>query len=219
MPEPKHFLICPNAEHSEATGVLEIVPAISVWIEYHLKGQYPVPKFSWNINPNTGAISAVLDQNGVVASADLWYAQSCGVNHDGTNRRDFRVIHKDNPCTCGISAKGMCLNLKSLWNKVSLNATINKQGMREYDAMLPAPADGTWVAYMILITYENAYGTSQPIMLPGRPAGATPWTSKGFPPIPIDLPGKLAFTTEVSVWPQTFPYADCVGASCGTGLC
>jgi hypothetical protein len=28
MPEPKHFLMTPNAEHSEATGIFEIVPAI-----------------------------------------------------------------------------------------------------------------------------------------------------------------------------------------------
>jgi hypothetical protein len=41
----------------------------------------------------------------------------------------------------------------------------------------------------------------------------------GFPPIPIDFPGKLAFTTEVSVWPQTFPYPECTGKVCGDSLC
>ncbi len=27
LPEPKHFIMTPNAEHSEATGILEIVSA------------------------------------------------------------------------------------------------------------------------------------------------------------------------------------------------
>ncbi len=32
MPDPKHFLIVPNAEHSEATGILELLPAISTYM-------------------------------------------------------------------------------------------------------------------------------------------------------------------------------------------
>ena len=43
-----------------------------MFAEYLLKGEYPMPKFTWNINPATGGISAILDRNGVVASADLW---------------------------------------------------------------------------------------------------------------------------------------------------
>jgi len=39
-----------------------------------------------------------------------------------------------------------------------------------------------------------------------------------IPPIPHDLVGRLMFTTEVSVWPQTFPYADCSGTACGNEL-
>ena len=32
--------------------------------------------------------------------------------------------------------------------------------------------------------------------------------------LPKDMPGQLEFTTEVSVWPNTFPYEDCQGADC-----
>jgi PhoPQ-activated pathogenicity-related protein len=32
MPDPKHFLMVPNAEHSQATGILEVVPAIGSFI-------------------------------------------------------------------------------------------------------------------------------------------------------------------------------------------
>lgn len=222
------FFIFAHRPASEATGVFEIVPAIIVWAEYLLKGAYAMPEFTWTIDPATGMITATLDKNGVVASADLWYAQSCGVNKaDGKNRRDFRVIHMDQPCTCGITVKGFCANLKSLWQRTPLNATITPDGLRQYTGVMPAPADGTWAAFMILITYENAYGTANkgPILVPGRPDFISSFKAKlggaahGFPPIPVDYPGRLAFTTEVSVWPPTFPYAECHGSSCGTGLC
>ena len=33
MPEPKHWLMLPNAEHSCATGIFEAVPAIGTWLK------------------------------------------------------------------------------------------------------------------------------------------------------------------------------------------
>ena len=36
MPEPKHFILVPNAEHSLATGIFEVVPAVSSFIQNHL---------------------------------------------------------------------------------------------------------------------------------------------------------------------------------------
>ena len=41
-------------------------------------------------------------------------------------------------------------------------------------------------------------------------------THKGNVIIPIDKPGRLEFTTQVSVWPNTFPYPDCTGTGCST---
>jgi PhoPQ-activated pathogenicity-related protein len=34
MPEPKHFLMSPNTEHSEATGIFQVVPAIASWLKH-----------------------------------------------------------------------------------------------------------------------------------------------------------------------------------------
>ncbi len=48
MPEPKHFIMTPNAEHSMATGIFEIVPAIAAYINLHLKVQ-AMPQFTWTI--------------------------------------------------------------------------------------------------------------------------------------------------------------------------
>jgi hypothetical protein len=33
---------------------------------------------------------------------------------------------------------------------VPLTVTINRQGLREYAATMPAPADGRWVAFMMM---------------------------------------------------------------------
>lgn len=85
MPSPKHFLMTPNAEHSEATGILEIVPAIGTWINYLVK-DYVVPEFTWTIDATTGEIVATLNSEGVVHEASMWWANSCGNNTDGIPR-------------------------------------------------------------------------------------------------------------------------------------
>ncbi len=193
MPEPKHFIMTPNAEHSEATGILEIVPAIGTWIEYVLRRDV-VPTFTWTIDAASGEVVATLDNAGTVHRATMWYAYSCGTNPDGVKRRDFRVMSLDNPCACGKLSDGYCLNLKSMWTNQTLTETI-VNGQRTYRAKMDAPSDGRYVAFFIDIKYE-------------RPS------SFGLQGLPYDKPGQLEFTTEVSVWPNTFPYPDCNGDTC-----
>lgn len=196
MPEPKHFIMTPNAEHSEATGILEVVPAISAWIGTLLKKE-PVPEFTWDISETTGEITATLNEHGKVKQARVWYAHSCGYNPDGKQRRDFRIANADKPCKCGIEAQGMCVNVKSFWShKVLEEKKVN--GKRTYTAHLDAPEDGRWVAYFIDIVYaKNKIDALIPEIdiLPGF--------------IPRDLHQRLQFTTQVSVWPATFPYPGC----------
>ncbi|CAM9264536.1 unnamed protein product, partial [Ectocarpus fasciculatus] len=153
MPEPKHFLMTPNAEHSEATGILEIVPAIGTWLNYLLLEE-TVPEFKWTIDENTGEIVATLDGNGRVHSAHVWYAYSCGTNPDGIPRRDFRIMSLDSPCTCGVESDGYCLNTKSFWNSTELEQSIEK-GRRTYRALVDPPDDGHYVAFFIDIKYEK----------------------------------------------------------------
>eukprot|EP01040_Poterioochromonas_malhamensis_P012466 gene12466-13637_t len=227
MPEPKHFLIAPNAEHSLATGIFVAVPSISAFISAHL-AKSTLPKFTWTINKETGEIVATVTE-GVVHSANVWWAYSCGSNawDNGKLRRDYRVAHMDNPCACGPFAEGYCANLKSVWNKKSLEATLVK-GKRTYSAKLDAPEDGRWVAFMIDFKFKN----------PNIPAGLDPTDLNKIWKYDAETPaGKIAieysryfenfggfphdfghfheFTTEVSVFPDTFPYEDCNGAACG----
>ena len=96
LPEPKHFLMTPNADHSEATGLLEILPAMGTWMNYLLQSRR-VPTFTWDISETDGTITATLDDVPVhqVFEASMWYAYSCGVNPDGKQRRDFRLVSLD----------------------------------------------------------------------------------------------------------------------------
>jgi hypothetical protein len=200
MPGPKHFLMTPNAEHSEATGILKIVPAIGTWAEYLLTNT-KIPTFTWQINSDNGEIIATLDGEGTVHKATMWYAYSCGTNSDGIQRRDFRIMSLDSPCTCGMESDGYCFNLKSMWTEVLLEPEVNTDGVRQYRAQMTAPDDGRYVAFFIDIKYEK-------IDLNKRGKG------EGVQGLPYDKPGQLDFTTEVSVWPNTFPYPDCAGEGC-----
>jgi PhoPQ-activated pathogenicity-related protein len=211
LPEPKHFLMTPNAEHSESTGILEIVPAIGTWLSYQLE-KAVVPTFTWDISESTGEITATLDDTGIVHAATLYWGYSCGNNvdflHGSVKRRDFRVVSVDAPCKCGLVDRpdvlaGYCLNTQSFESKRELTATI-EDGKRVYRAQMAAPEDGRYVAYFMDIKYEKSPEVT-------TLAGLEPHYH-GF--MPLDAPGQLDFTTEVSVWPNTFPYDDCEGSGC-----
>ena len=111
LSEPKRLLMTPNADHSEATGLFEIIPAISSFINLlRNKGTEQLPSFKWDINETDGSILVTLDEIGHVHEASVWYAYSCGTNADGIKRRDFRMASLDNPCECGLYADGYCIN-------------------------------------------------------------------------------------------------------------
>jgi hypothetical protein len=219
MPEPKNFIMTPNAEHSETTGLLEIVPDIATWITYQLT-ETPVPTFQWTINNSTGEIVATLNEDGEVFSAHVWCGYSCGNNLDSTTnttikRRDFRIENMDSyngktVCElCGVvnTADGRCLNVKSFWKKEKLTVKMvreNNKLVRTYSALMPAPEDGRWVAFFIDIIYEKPKEMfSSSAVVKGRQ-----------PILPKDLPGQLQFTTEVSIVPIPFPFDDCTGSTC-----
>lgn len=244
MPSPKHFLLIPNAEHSLATGILAAVPAISAWLTATLQKD-TVPTFEWVIDDVTGDIVVTLDDVGKVHEVNMWYAQSCGVNHwDGDkNRRDFRVAHLDDPCSCGPLASGYCTNLASVWSKKTLEQTMVR-GKRVYTASQPAPTDGTYTAFLVDVRYHNPNNvegsiTIDPVALAksivprtennfserelrSRRAAQSALDSidyeRRFAGFDKDLRRFYEFTTEVSIVPNTFPYPDCTGESCGVQL-
>jgi len=228
MPEPKHFLILPNAEHSLATGILDAVPAISAFIQ-NVVLQETVPAFTWTISNTTGEIVATLaDDDSEVHSATVWYANSCGVNtFDGApvNRRDWRVGHLDAPCTCGFALEGLCVNLKAVWSNETITETI-VDGKRTYSAVMDAPADGTWIAYFIDFKFVNKnafsmdYNTflTQKMLDDNESKNPLQKYNRILPIFPHDIGRFFEFTTEVSIWPNVFPYPDCSGSECGNRM-
>lgn len=228
MPSPKHFMMVPNAEHSMATGILEAVPDITSWLRYHLLGEgAKVPTFDWVIDNNTGAITATLNEHGVVDHAKVWYAYSCGTNTDTNSiRRDFRVAMLDDPCTCGIAAQGYCSNLKSIWHSTELEQTMVK-GKRTYTAHMDGAEDGRYVAYMIEITYRNEHKVIVDGVNPNLRSKETiksvtgpikDFFGKLVDAIPHDLMQKPMYTTQVSIWPSSYPYPDCNGGAANSTL-
>lgn len=210
MPEPKHFIMTPNAEHSEATGIFEIVPAIGTWMMYLLK-ESTVPTWDWTMDPVTGEIVATLDGEGEVYEASMWYAYSCGKDANGVQMRDFRIMSLASPCECGITSDEYCANLKSGWTRVVLEPEMI-DGKRTYRANMAPPEDGRYVGFMIDVKYAEADWMTNTF---------TPFFDRkhrGNKKIPVDKPGRLEFTTQVSVMPNSFPFADCTGSSCGSTM-
>lgn len=194
LPEPKHFMMIPNAEHSLATGIFEAVPVIGTFILHHLKGM-PVPKMKWEISNTTGDIKLTLDpRDEKPLHVNLWQAQTC----TKTPRRDFRFLTADDPCECGVGKDGNCLNLKVWWKQTKLEP--EKKGGFTYRSHVDPPVDkNVWTASFIDVTYRQNKEE-----LTFGPHGGFPYTK----------PGHLEFTSEVSIWPQEFPFDDCYMETC-----
>lgn len=207
MTDPKHMLMVPNAEHSLATGILEILPAVASFMGDVVAGkQKEIPTYTWEINNSTGEITVVT--SAVPKSVHVWHAYTCN-----SERRDFRVLNIDDPCTCGIAQGDYCLNLKVGWfaDKIPVNGTT-------YKALVEAPDDGRWVAFFIDVKFDAAAAVDATV-------GAEKDTllnlilkdSAPLPGWPVTLPGTLEFTSGVSILPQMFPFPDCTGTAC-TGV-
>lgn len=198
LPEPKQFLMVPNAEHSQATGVLEILPAVGIWFETILD-KTPQPDFQWSIDNVTGEITANLTQvngfKGEVERVNLWHATTCD-----NIRRDFRIVNTypiDECKHCGILVKnnsGICANLRVLWSAITLQETF--PGSKVYQGLRPVDSTGRWTAFFLDAQLKKPMAE-----------GEVGW--------PIGHKGVFEFTTAVSIIPQTFPFPDCSGKSCG----
>jgi PhoPQ-activated pathogenicity-related protein len=195
MPEPKHGIMVPNAEHSMATGIGELLPAVATFFDAVLTNK-TVPTVDWTIDNATGTITVHVSEE--PSAVHVWHATTCN-----TARRDFRLINIDDPCTCGIAQSGVCVNLKVLWaaEKLEPSAPLTYTHVRE------PPADGRWVAFFIDVQFNStaAEYASMPTFHLQDEDGVS-W--------PIDPPGTFEFTSGVSILPNTYPFPPCSGAGC-----
>ena len=88
-------LMIANAEHSMATGVLELIPAAEAWVDGVLAGN-SAPSFNWTISDADGSITVSVDP--------AWKPERVVpymVTTLDSERRDFRLVSGDtpaNPC-------------------------------------------------------------------------------------------------------------------------
>lgn len=214
MTGDKHMIQAPNTEHSYATGILEVLPALAAWANAHMEGK-PTPVPTWVIEEGTDGGKITVDTGAGVGGApslkavSVWHATSCAKAYRrGKFERypdhtwilclhaskfiplllpDFRVLTADNPCLCGELVDGQCVNAAVIWHKTPLNAT--DDGL--YVAEVQSPPEGQWTAFFVDMIYES------------QEVG---W--------PVGRPGEMEFTTEVSIVPNTFPYPPCKGVDC-----
>jgi hypothetical protein len=182
---------------STILGLLQEIPDIITFLKYQLTAT-PLPSPTWTISKDTGDITASIRypegvSSPALANVTMWSAASCTKGATG-QRRDFRYSSLDDPCECGVASDGDCLNLEA-FSWVSKELQPNEHG--EYVAHMDADPSGAWTGFFIDFTFEKP---STP------PAGLGAW--------PVNEPGCLDFTTEVSIWPDTFPFEECYGTGC-----
>jgi len=217
--EMNRFLIAPNADHVQVGGFLELLPAAATWTREILAanearaGKYggktpmaksieernsaslelavvaDIPQFNWTI-AESGDITVHAATKPI--SVHMWHATTCN-----SERRDFRVVNLDDPCTCGLTVpmdgQSYCANLQVFWTSVQLHET--SPGSLTWVAHREPPSGGRWTAFFVDLQFE------------GMPApGERGW--------PTGEDGIYEFSTSVSIVPTTFPFEKCSGEDC-----
>ena len=186
-------LMIQNAEHTMATGVLELLPGL--WGFYvSLMQDVPRPSFTWDIAPGTGDITITVDASPVLPSkVTLW--DSTTLN---TTRRDFRLVQGDtpiNPCHwIPVKIFGNSCIVPQLWGGEEVKPVSNN--------------------------YDESGALTSVVYKLSRPMPEAGWT--GFLG-ELEFPGPanqtFILTTQVSIIPQTLPFPNCgTGKACIGGL-
>jgi len=228
------FLLAPNAEHSETTGILELLPAATTWIRAILKTDLTQSKERYGSDKTKYAAKTIEERNskslklmdGSAIPRFNWtidsesgditvYSEtkptSVHMWHSTTCndiRRDYRIVNLDDPCTCGIKVgeDDLCANLRVLWYPEELIET--SPGSLTWIAHQDPPSDGRWTAFFVDLQFDGPKPNSSPSFRPLKDV-------QGWP---IGHDGTYEFTTEVSIVPDTFPYEDCYAESCYSHL-
>jgi len=127
-----------NAEHSEITGIPNIMHEVSAWGNAYLQG-LPWPQFNWTIDPNDGTITVM--NNPLIAkpiNVTMWHAPS--YKRDGL--RDWRLAGGYDPT----------LPQLVLWSKTQLNET--SPGSNIWLAKQAVPPTG-WMGFFVEVFYNG----------------------------------------------------------------
>lgn len=193
LPGETYRLMIQNAEHTMATGVLELLPGL--WGFYtSLMKKTARPVFDWSMADGSGEITITVQAQPMLPTKVTMYS-SHTLND---TRRDFRLVQGDtplNPCHwIPVPVFGKSCLVPQLWSPTEMkpvSQTTNAQG--EVDT----------------VTYK--------LTQPMPEAGFTGFLGELEFPAPDNQ--TFIMTTQVSIIPQRLPFPPCgTGASCIGGL-
>jgi len=180
----KHLMIANNAEHSMATGIVELIESLTDFVKsVFTKGMRPT--FTWDLDLQHGMITVRIPPTTTHGKVVLRHAHTLSLK-----RQDFRWAalpshtSETGNATCPFPEIGpfddLCVQ-PIVWIGTTLNAS--EPGV--YQATVPRPIFG-WTG-----AYAEVYFPSD-----------------------TGLKEEYQFTTAGMVWPQRLPFSDCQGASC-----
>lgn len=139
LPGEKHLRVVPNAEHSMAGSVKNVITSA---VQYGLTflNASKRPTYSWNISEDGYTIDFTTDSPSMVTGVHVWVTRP-------NKRRDFRLVR----CTQGPE----CAN-PALFEPHKLE--VNTSG--KYSHTIATPPDSHWVAFMIAVDFDVGNATS-----------------------------------------------------------
>jgi PhoPQ-activated pathogenicity-related protein len=142
-----NLLMVKNAEHSMATGVVEVLQGAGSFVQAMLANS-PRPQYTWAIDNATGMITMTTN----VRPKLVTVASSSSGEGVSTGRRDFRWAAL-NVSFCPIKIFGACIR-PLLWTTSNNVTMVNEY---TYTALLDTPSEG-WVAFFIEMQWDNPTG-------------------------------------------------------------
>jgi hypothetical protein len=232
--ELNRYIIVPNAEHSQVTGILELLPATTTWARELLKTdlEYNQKKFGNNkkryaprtIEERTIKSLELMDASNIprynwtidsesgdiIVQADR-KPTSVHMWHATTcnkHRRDFRIVNLDDPCTCGIKLPDIS-GFEGLCSNLFVFWTpeaLNETapGSLTWIAHREPPLFDRWTAFFVDLQFDGPKPESPP----------NPMYLEGVNSWPIGRDGVFDFTSTVSIVPNIFPYPECHDEEC-----
>jgi len=147
LPGPKLLNVVPNAEHSLATGIIDVLEG-AVALSHLVNENLPLPAYTWTSVKSNGTsvsgypaqITATIDANALpyLVDVQMWKATTTG-----TTKRDFRLVR------CRDISMGGCFNPAFWWP-----TTLQPSSAGMYVAQSDAPAVGGWNAFIIQMIFE-----------------------------------------------------------------
>jgi len=188
----KHLMIANNAEHSMATGIVELLQTLGCYAKsLFLNGTRPT--FDWSLDLSKGAITVRIPPGTAHGKVVLRHGHTMT-----TKRRDFRWValpDRDNGTKCTLPdvgpVKGGPFGLLCVQPTIWTGTTLKASSPGVYTGVIPKPfLNLGWIGAYVEVFFPSDTGMKQ----------------------------EYQMTTAGMVWPQKLPFPDCQGEACSGHL-